>query len=241
MPSLCCSLKCHSAMQIAWDDSLRDRMTGLQGLIGGTLRQDDDTADFVMESVATRDNADLVYQSERQRFTCRLIIPSTTREQVLVWRGAMTCAAGARLLRGEKLCLMHGCLLTLPSGEGLFLCGQSGMGKSTTAQRWKAAGGECPADDLVLMEWDGDNLFAHPLPTWSRCLTSLDGEWYPFEEPLQIKTVLSLSRDELEEAVRPVEPFKYMSALYASCSLFNMEVAKNLPPEAQKRFINKGL
>lgn len=48
------------------------------------------------------------------------------------------------------------------SKAGFCCAGQSGMGKSTTSRRWRAAGGSVPADDMVLLECGGEEVIAHP-------------------------------------------------------------------------------
>ena len=72
-----------------------------------------------------------------------------------LWQLGLLTACISAVLRGARILPVHGALLAVSKG-GLLLCGQSGMGKSTTSRRWQAAGGSVPADDMVLLECGGD-------------------------------------------------------------------------------------
>ena len=90
------------------------------------------------------------------------------RESEALQLRALLCGAVAleMLYRPGNFALMHGTLLEEPDG-GILLFGTSGIGKSTTRNRYIAEGGVSVADDAVLCYTENGEFFARRLPTWS--------------------------------------------------------------------------
>ena len=111
----------------------------------------------------------------------------------------ISCAVRQGWKENIRAALFHGAMLTHPEypEQSVLIFGISGMGKSTTAQRWKAVGGNAPAEDLILIYQDecGD-FFARPLPTWSRYPETAD-----FNICCKVKNVLHLQRGKQDEIV----------------------------------------
>ena len=59
---------------------------------------------------------------------------------IRLWRYALVCAAIAAVLRGKPCLLLHGAML-IHDGRAVLLLGDSGVGKSTSAERWRRSGG----------------------------------------------------------------------------------------------------
>ena len=117
-----------------------------------------------------------------------------------------SCAVRQSWKMGIKSALLHGAMLTCPEHpeKCILVFGISGMGKSTTAGRWKAAGGDFSADDMVLLyQNENGELFARPLPTWSRYPESVN-----FNHCCRVKAVLRLQRGEFDE-VCPADPLSW--------------------------------
>lgn len=151
---------------------------------------------------------------------------------VHVWQLSVICACVAALFRGKPAMLMH-CAMLERGGDALLLCGESGIGKSTSSRRWRADGGSAVADDMVLLEFTEDaGILVHRLPTWSACRISLEGKSYPFNPPLRLKRVLALTRSsDGEESIRPVSMAEYFAQIYR-CAFFHYKaVMTKLPPE----------
>ena len=89
--------------------------------------------------------------------------------EIIRWRGVrklLFLGLVPGMLNGE-FSMVHGALMS-KNGRGVLLCGPSGIGKSTTAERMAAEGFEVLADDCFLLRRDGDGRYwARPLPTWS--------------------------------------------------------------------------
>lgn len=158
------------------------------------------------------------------------------RNLVASWSMGLFAALAAAMLRGANVIPVHGVLLNTPKG-GLLFCGQGGIGKSTTARRWREAGGEVLADDMVLLEYDGNEIAAHPLPTWSRCSESIDGEYFPFSKRLVLNRILALGRDPLKENIRPIPEWQYFMCLFGACTLFTSYMTRLLPAGEQTRML----
>ena len=221
-------------------------LAGLQQLIGGTLL---DTAAAgadvslcppehpIPADAAPTGLAAVCYDAGRPAFYWRIKHPAAAEKKIMRWRHLLLLGCLARLLNGDPLMVMHGVLLETRSGGGLLLCGQSGMGKSTTAARWQNGGGICRADDMILLDCRHDVLQAHPMPTWSRCLRSTDGEYFPITEAVPVRQLLALDRAADTECLKPVEDYRFFLAVYASCSCFVDQYGKWLPDAARRQLI----
>jgi hypothetical protein len=172
-----------------------------------------------------------LYESRRVRLACdpqelvcyqQLKAPDELQDPeyaIFIWHGAVLLAACAAMLRRENLLLMH-CAMLEKDGNALLLCGESGVGKSTSSRRWREAGYAAAADDMVLLEFDNDGIYAHRLPTWSACRESgLAGKSYPFAPPLKLKQILALGRGD-EEKIAPL-PAEYFFAQIYHCAYFH--------------------
>lgn len=164
------------------------------------------------------------------------LLTASLRSLVASWSMGLSAGLASAMLRGANVIPVHGVLLNTPKG-GLLFCGQGGIGKSTTARRWREAGGEVLADDMVLLEYDGNEIAAHPLPTWSRCSESIDGEYFPFSKRLVLNRILALGRDPLRENIRPIPEWQYFMCLFGACTLFTSYMTRLLPAGEQARML----
>ena len=164
------------------------------------------------------------------------LLTAGLRSLVASWSMGLSAGLASAMLRGANVIPVHGVLLNTPKG-GLLFCGQGGIGKSTTARRWREAGGEVLADDMVLLEYDGTEIAAHPLPTWSRCSESIDGEYFPFSKRLVLNRILALGRDPLRENIRPIPEWQYFMCLFGACTLFTSYMTRLLPAGEQARML----
>ena len=78
-----------------------------------------------------------VYDSELRQF--RLYLKDGYPQQVpyygvYAWQVSIVCACTAALLRGQPVLMMH-CAMLERDGKAVLLCGESGMGKSTSTRR----------------------------------------------------------------------------------------------------------
>lgn len=158
-----------------------------------------------------------------------------SRRQVRCWQLVAIGAVIAAILRGRKILLVHGALLDAPRGA-ILLCGQSGMGKSTTSRRWRESGGAVYADDMMLLEFADRTIITHPLPTWSRCLESLEGEFFPFSRAVPLTRVIALARGS-EEELKAVPRNEFLASLYNACIFFSAWIGKRMPDEARKTLV----
>lgn len=164
------------------------------------------------------------------------LLTAGLRSLVASWSMGLSAGLASAMLRGANVIPVHGVLLNTPKG-GLLFCGQGGIGKSTTARRWREAGGEVLADDMVLLEYDGNEIAAHPLPTWSCCSESIDGEYFPFSKRLVLNRILALGRDPLRENIRPIPEWQYFMCLFGACTLFTSYMTRLLPAGEQARML----
>lgn len=154
--------------------------------------------------------------------------------QVYIYQVILTFGLLAAMLRGLELLPVHGALLD-NDRETLLLCGESGVGKSTTARRWRQAGGKCYADDLILVDYSDDNIFSQPLPTWSSCKESLQDKDFPVARRKPLKAVLGLSRGKIAEYIAPISGDDFFAQLYRSSFFHVYGVAGCLPQDQQKK------
>lgn len=123
---------------------------------------------------------------------------------VLSLRQILPCAVRQGWYAGKPVALLHGVMLTHPAypKEAVLLFGVSGMGKSTTAGRWRDSGGNAPADDsLLLFQDENGEFFARPLPTWSRYPESV-----VFRNCCHVKKILRLQRGDNNSIVPAADP-----------------------------------
>lgn len=186
-----------------------------------------------------------VYESRRVRIACDVTakvyyhavkdhnLLTDPEFGVFVWHGVVLAAASAALLRGENVLLLHGAMLER-DGEALLLCGESGVGKSTTSCRWQACGNRAFADDMILLEFIDGEVLAHRLPTWSACRAGgTAGKSYPFAPPLRVKNLLALGRSDDGEKIIPLPEADFLAQLY-HCVCFHYEPMLKKLPEAER-------
>ncbi len=87
------------------------------------------------------------------------------RHRPVEWRILLALAAARAAADGRHIALLHGALLGEPF-PGTVLFGASGIGKSTTMKRYRAAGGDGSADDQILLGQQGGVPVVRPLPSW---------------------------------------------------------------------------
>ncbi len=130
--------------------------------------------------------------------------------------GAITLES---LLYPGEFFLFHGSLLE-DGNDAILLFGESGIGKSTTRNRWIEEGGSSVADDAMLCFFDGDQLYARPLPTWSDWFKNgSSSRRYPINEPRKIKSVLWLSRGRDSQYIAPVQPAVWHAQMMSAMAL----------------------
>ncbi len=115
----------------------------------------------------------------------------------------------ASLIDGGDFDLIHGALLETAPGVGTLLFGDSGIGKSTTVRRWRAAGNTAIADDMIYLYRKGDEFYARPLPTWSACLAGENLDYYDFNREVRVERALLLLRDEKKEHIGEIPAIHY--------------------------------
>ena len=180
------------------------------------------------------------FNRKEQNFRLNFLYPLPELKlvhKIYIYQVMITFGVLSAMLRGIKLIPVHGALLDNGS-EALLLCGESGVGKSTTARRWRESGGQCYADDLILIDYSGEEFFAHPLPTWSICKESLEGQFYPFNRKLPLKSVLGLSRGEVREYIAPISEDDFLAQLYRSAFFHILAIGGCLPEKEQKQLGN---
>jgi len=179
-------------------------------------------------------NRALFYHGGEKRFR---ILHDDRISSLWIWKFGMFCSCLAYTLRRKNSLMMHGALLEMPDGSGIALCGPSGMGKSTTARRWIAAGGVCHADDFFWLLWRDGGIYAYPLPTWSRCEKSLTGEFFPVDHGIPLKTVLALGRGPEREFIEPLSPAQFLHSIYSSAIYFEQIIVGLLPSPDKEQFV----
>ncbi len=151
------------------------------------------------------------------------------------WRLLLACACIHAFFRTPSLAMTHGTLLETEPGHGILLYGQSGIGKSTTAKRFRKAGGLCFADDEILLVWDGSAFRAHPLPTWSAFYRSgPDGFLYPFKRSVIVDHIYWLTRGEDREFIAPVDRQMRRAQFLSAFSLHAFHIISKLPLEMKR-------
>lgn len=165
------------------------------------------------------------------------VLQDISREDLLNYctllRYTLAYGVLAGILRGKPVTLVHCSLLETHAGA-VMICGESGVGKSTTARRWCAAGGICYGDDMILLESREDGFYCHPLPTWSACSVSLDGKYYPFSPGRRLVGVLGLSRGKEREEIKPLLAHEFFAQIYRALYYFQYACIQYFPLEQQK-------
>ena len=184
---------------------------------------------------------DVFYDSERKQ--CRMQIKTPDRLcrhklGVFLWQISVIGASMCAILRGSKSHLMH-CAMLEKDQRALLLCGESGIGKSTSVRRYREAGGQAVADDMVLLEYtSNDNIYVHRLPTWSSCrenAESLELLSYPFNPPLRLDGVLAISRGQECESIKPVSQAEFFAQIYRCMFFHYLNICGNLPDWEKKQ------
>lgn len=128
-----------------------------------------------------------------------------------------------KILKGDgKNGLLHGALPETENGECVLLFGQSGIGKSTSMNRWETEGGICEADDLLLLEESEGEFFCRPLPTWSRFFSDPEcRDTFPVMKRLHLKDALWLTRAEngTPERIEQVHPGLWRAQLLSAVTI----------------------
>ena len=156
--------------------------------------------------------------------------------QMRAWHYSMLCAGIGAVLRGIPAILVHGAAL-MKGDSALLLCGESGIGKSTTAKRWEKLGRKFAADDMFLLEYGREGgFFAHALPTWSRCMKAPEEPRFPVDAALPVAGILGLSRSTRGDVVEPVSKADFLGQILRSMSFHTKGIVKLLPRESQLIF-----
>ena len=105
----------------------------------------------------------------------------------------------------QDFALFHGTLLDEADGRSILLFGESGVGKSTTRNRWLEEGGRSVADDAILLYYEFGKFYARPLPTWSHWLEFGPVRRYPVEKRRELRKVYWLTRGKSAQEIVPAE------------------------------------
>ena len=141
-----------------------------------------------------------------------------------------------RQLYGRMVCLIHGSLLE-QNGQGILLFGRGGVGKTTTMARFRAAGGICRADDIVLVSFDGNKVTANPLPTCSYYSEyGTNGLRVPFYPAVTLKQLCLLRRGAEKEEIVAIARAEWMAALLQSVSQHQMKGYCLLDDEQKEKY-----
>ena len=154
-----------------------------------------------------------------------------------LWLTGLIFAEMNAILHGKNAVLVHCAALETERGA-VVLFGESGMGKSTASARWRAYGGKCISDDMVLLDFTGgETVYVRRMPTWSACREGKN-EWnYPAEEELPLIGVLALGRNESGDGgdkIVELSMAQYYAQCYRSIFFWNLLYAKKFPEEQQK-------
>ena len=159
-----------------------------------------------------------------------------------VWHTGLNLAGMNAILRGENAVLAHCTALETERGV-VLLFGESGMGKSTASVRWRAHGGKCISDDMVLLDFSGgDTVYVRRMPTWSACREGKN-EWnYPAGEELPLTGVLALGRNESGtggDQIVELSAAQYYAQCYRSMFYWNLFYADKLPEAMQSKLTDR--
>ncbi|MBR2427935.1 MAG: hypothetical protein IKB16_14470 [Lentisphaeria bacterium] len=137
-------------------------------------------------------------------------------------------------LTGRKdFALFHGTLLDEPDNQSILLFGESGVGKSTTRNRWLQEGGSSVADDAILLYHENGKFYARPLPTWSHWLEFGPVRRYPVMEKRELRRILWLTRGTVQEIV-PAERMALYHCQLLSAMTLHCYATMRLFPAAER-------
>lgn len=135
------------------------------------------------------------------------------------WARLLRFGTFAAARRGLPVFLLHGCLLDGDEKGGTLLFADSGAGKSTTAVRYRAQGGSCRGDDIILCELRQEAIYAYPLPTFSYYSQHWSNDLrYSFQPCIRVRQILLLKRGETAERIAPVDSKEWCARLAHSLS-----------------------
>jgi len=131
---------------------------------------------------------------------------------------------------------LHGNLLCFPdSGRGIVCFGPSGMGKTTAGQRWTRQGGDCQADDMLLVVRENDRYLARAMPTWSRFPDAVE-----VSRSFMLDGVFLLQRGEGDVIVKAREPAVWRHELVQEM-MFHFGGGDFFCAEEQAKMLDKSL
>ncbi len=161
------------------------------------------------------------------------------REAFLLRECVYAAIAFESFFNQKGITLFHGTFLEENAEEGILLFGESGIGKSTTRQRWLNEGGASIADDaLLLMAHDGQ-FYMRPLPTWSAWLSDGNKRIYPIAQNLRVRALYWLSRDPAKQCIVPAEPARYHCQLLSALLIHSYGPRQTFTTEETMSFGNR--
>lgn len=175
------------------------------------------------ESFHPRGNPDFALETDPETHSFRVeyrnpdaVFQDSATESGNLRRLSLLTFASA-ILQGADYLPVHGTMLCNSRGA-VLLCGESGVGKSTTSERWKALGGDCscPADDMILLSHHDGRFMAYPLPTWSRYTLAPGTETFPVENGYPVNGILCLERGDPAEELATVSEADFFAQVYCS-------------------------
>lgn len=215
-----------------------------------TTEKETETAEFQLFITGDRERPDLwklkankrsdIYWDQEQK-TVHYLLESAAVSPAdpnisAFWRLCLTYAVLAAILRDKPVSMLHCTMLETPAG-GVILCGESGIGKSTTSRRFRAIGGRCTADDMILLEQRNDGFYAYPLPTWSACAEKIEGKCYPFA-PVKVKDILFLTRGGDNEEILPIQSVNLQAQVYRGLFFHLYHLVKYFPENQQMKIMH---
>ena len=165
-------------------------------------------------------------------------LPVREREAVLL--RFMLCGAITMemLYAPGNFAVFHGSILECGE-ESILLFGESGIGKSTTRRRWLSEGGSSTSDDAMLCFFDGNDLYARCLPTWSDW--SMNGSFsrrYPAAEPRRIKSILWLSRGKESQYISQIPPAVWHAQMMSALMVHAISPVRRFSDTEKTQYLN---
>ena len=158
------------------------------------------------------------------------------REALLLRECVFAAAAQESFAVSGGMTLFHGTFLEENKEEGILLFGESGIGKSTTWQRWLAEGGTSCADDALLLIENNEQYYVRPLPTWSHWLVNGNVRRYPVNHPFRVRALYWLSRGAEKQCIVPAEPARYHCQLLSAMLLHSYGLRRTFSAEEIRKF-----